>query len=161
MIRSAISTDAAAIARIYNYYVENTVVTFEEASISAQEIALRIREIQGDGLPWLVWEDRGNVLGYAYAGKWRSRCSYRYSLEATVYLDQQATARGLGTALYTAIIAAVRKEKYHALIGGISLPNPPSVALHEKMGFTKVAHFKEVGWKFNQWIDVGYWELIL
>ncbi len=161
MLRDATPADAAAIAAIYNHYVLHTIVTFEEEAVTADEIAARIREVQGAGIPWLVWEENGRVLGYTYASKWKSRCSFRYSLETTVYLDKDATGRGLGRKLYTPLIEALRAQKYHALIGGISIPNPGSIALNEKLGFQKIGHFKEVGWKFNQWIDVGYWELIL
>jgi len=161
MLRSATTADATAIAAIYNHYVLNTIVTFEEEAVSAGEIAARIRDVQGAGIPWFVWEENGHVLGYTYASKWKSRCSFRYSLETTVYLAPHATGRGLGMKLYTALIETLRVQKYHALIGGISIPNPGSIALHEKLGFQKIGHFKEVGWKFNQWIDVGYWELVL
>jgi L-amino acid N-acyltransferase YncA len=159
MLRTATPADAAAIAAIYNHYVLHTIVTFAEEP--AAEIAARIREVQDAGIPWFVWEENGRVLGYTYASKWKSRCSFRYSLETTVYLDQHATGRGLGRKLYPPLIEALRTQKYHALIGGISIPNPASIALHEKLGFQKIGHFKEVGWKFNQWIDVGYWELVL
>lgn len=161
MLRAATPADAAAIAAIYNHYVLHTIVTFEEEAVSADEITARIREVQGAGIPWFVWEENGRVLGYTYASKWKSRCSFRYSLETTVYLDKDATGRGLGRKLYTPLIEALRAQKYHALIGGISIPNPASIALHEKLGFQKIGHFREVGWKFNQWIDVGYWELVL
>ena len=161
MIRPATPADAAAIAAIYNYYVVHTIVTFEEEEISTKEMAQRITEVQGAGRPWFVWEEAGKVLGYSYASGWKSRCSYRFSLETTVYLDQAATGRGLGTQLYSALIDSLRQTKTHALIGGVALPNAGSVALHEKLGFVKIGHFKEVGWKFDQWIDVGYWELVL
>jgi L-amino acid N-acyltransferase YncA len=161
MLRTATPADAAAIAAIYNHYVLHTIVTFEEEAVTAKEIAARIREVLDAGRPWFVWEENGRVLGYSYASGWKSRCSFRFSLETTVYLDQHATGRGLGTKLYTALIDALRATKTHALIGGISIPNPASIALHEKLGFQKIGHFKEVGWKFNQWIDVGYWELVL
>ncbi len=161
MLRTTTPADAAAIAAIYNHYVLNTIVTFEEEAVTAKEIAARIREVQGADIPWFVWEEDGRVLGYTYASKWKSRCSFRYSLETTVYLDKDAIGRGLGRKLYTPLIEALRTQKYHALIGGISIPNPASIALHEKLGFQKIGHFKEVGWKFNQWIDAGYWELIL
>ena len=161
MLRSATATDAAAIAAIYNHYVVQTVVTFEEEPVPTTDMATRIAEVLDAGRPWLVWEEHGKVLGYAYASGWKSRCSYRFSLETTVYLDKEATGRGLGTMLYSALIDALRPTKTHALIGGVALPNEGSVALHEKLGFQKIAHFKEVGWKFDQWIDVGYWELIL
>lgn len=161
MLRPATVADADAIVRIYNHYIEHTIITFEEEAIDAAEMARRILDITGAGLPWFVWEEDGRILGYTYAGKWKARCSFRYSVESTVYLDKAATGRGLGTQLYATLIAAVRECGLHAIIGGVSLPNAASVALHEKHGFVKIGHFKEVGYKFNQWIDVGYWELIL
>jgi phosphinothricin acetyltransferase len=161
MLRAATSADAVAIAGIYNHYILNTVVTFEEEVLPVDEMARRITETLADGNPWFVWEEGGRVLGYAYAGKWKSRCSYRFSVEATVYLDPTATGRGLGTKLYRALIDHYRSTRIHAIIGGVALPNDASTGLHEKLGFQKIAHFKEVGWKFDRWIDVGYWELIL
>ena len=161
MIRSALTTDAAAIATIYNHYVLTTTVTFEEEAVSTADMARRIGETIDAGLPWLVWDETGSVLGYTYASRWKSRCAYRYAVESTVYLDKNATGRGLGTKLYAALIAALRQQKLHSIIGGIALPNAASVALQEKFGFQKVAQFKEVGWKAHKWIDVGYWELLL
>ena len=161
MLRPATPADAAAIAAIYNHYVVHTVVTFEEEVVTETDMAQRITEVLGAGRPWFVWEENGRILGYSYASTWKTRCSYRFSLETTVYLDKDATQRGLGTKLYTALIDALRATKVHVLIGGIALPNAGSVALHEKLGFQKIGHFKEVGWKFDQWIDVGYWELVL
>ncbi len=161
MIRSATNDDAAAIAAIYNHYVLNTIVTFEEEPIGTAEMVRRIDEITTTRLPWFVAVENDRILGYTHASKWKSRCAYRYSAESTVYLDKDATGRGLGTELYTALIADLKKDKYHGIIGGVALPNAASVALHEKLGFKKIGHFKEVGWKFGQWIDVGYWELVL
>ncbi|MBI2813072.1 MAG: N-acetyltransferase [Opitutae bacterium] len=161
MLRSATLTDDDALADIYNHYVAHTIITFEEEAVTAADMAARIAETLDASRPWFVWEEQGRVLGYSYASGWKSRCSYRFSLETTVYLDKDATGRGLGTRLYTALIDSLRQTKTHALIGGISLPNAASVALHEKLGFAKIGHFKQVGWKFGQWIDVGYWELML
>jgi phosphinothricin acetyltransferase len=139
----------------------NTVITFEEEAVPVEEMAQRIQEVLAAGRPWFVWEENGRVLGYAYASGWKSRCAYRYAVESSIYLDKDATGRGLGTRLYVALIDALRAKKIHSIIGGIALPNPASIALSEKLGFQKIGQFKEVGWKFNQWIDVGYWELIL
>lgn len=164
MIRPATRADADAIARIYNHYVANTPVTFETDAVSAAELADRIDEVRGDNLPWLVSEADGQLLGYAYAGKWKGRCAYRFSVETTVYLDARVTTKGLGTELYSALLDALRNNstlRIHAVIGGVALPNAASVRLHEKLGFVKVAEFKEVGFKFDRWIDVGYWELLL
>ena len=161
MLRTATPADAVAIAGIYNYYVVNTIVTFEEESVPGDEMAQRISTTLAAGLPWLVWAEEGKILGYAHASKWKSRCSYRFSVESTIYLDKAATGCGIGTKLYAALIARLKQDKYHGVSGGVALPNAASVALHEKLGFVKVAQFKEVGWKFDAWIDVGYWELLL
>ena len=160
MIRSATTDDANAICDIYNHYIRNTIVTFEEQPVSIEEMKSRIIDIT-DSLPWLVSEEQGNVFVFAYASKWNSRCAYKFSVESTVYLSAGLTGQGKGRPLYEALILDVRSRSLHTVIGGVALPNPASVALHEKMGFKKVAHFKEVGWKFDRWIDVGYWELVL
>jgi len=160
MIRSVKAGDATAICDIYNHFVENTIVTFEEQAVSVAEMQGRIWNVT-EAYPWFVFESSDGVLGYTYASRWQSRCAYRYSVESTVYLAPTATGRGIGSKLCEKLIAILREQGIHSIIGGIALPNPESVVLHEKMGFEKVAHFKEVGWKFNKWIDVGYWELIL
>ena len=158
LIRPAVAADCDAIARIYNYYIRETIITFEEEEISAQDIEVRLAEIARASLPWLIVESAGAIAGYAYASKWKTRHSYRYSAESTIYLDPDQTGRGIGICLYGALLNALRAKSIHVVIGGIALPNPASVALHERLGFTKVAHFKEVGFKFNKWIDVGYWQ---
>ena len=160
-IRDANKTDASAVAAIYNRYILTTSISFEEAPVPEAEMAQRMADVQAAGLPWLVLEADGAVLGYAYATKWRVRHAYRFSVESSVYLDHEKAGQGYGTALYHALLAKLRASDYHLVIGGIALPNPASVALHEKMGFEKVAHFKEVGYKFGRWVDVGYWQLSL
>ena len=161
LLRPATSTDADALTRIYNHYISNTIVTFEEEPIDGVDMAGRIAEVQAAGLPWLVAEENGVVVGYAYASKWKKRPGYRFSVESTVYLDPAATGRGIGRALYERLMAGLSELPIHLVIGGIALPNAASVVLHEKMGFEKVAHFREVGKKFGEWIDVGYWQRIL
>ena len=150
--------DASAIARIYNHYVLNTVITFEEEVISSGEMAHRIEEAHSASLPWLVAEREATILGYAYATKWRVRRGYRFSTEVTVYVDSTCPRLGIGSRLYAELMPALEKRGIHTAMGGIALPNEASVAFHEKFGFSKVAHFKEVGFKFGRWIDVGYWQ---
>ena len=101
------------------------------------------------------------MLGYAHASAWKGRYAYRHSAEASVYLAAGETRRGIGTKLYERLLSALAELGMHAVVGGISLPNDASVAFHEKLGFQKVAHFPEVGFKFDGWIDVGYWQRIL
>jgi phosphinothricin acetyltransferase len=161
IVRSATPADSEAVARIYNYYVRDTVVTFEEQEVSPREMAARIDEIAGVGLPWLVGEREGSTIGYAYAARWHRRSAYRYSAETTVYLDPGHTGRGAGAHLYKELMAVLRGQSIRRVIGVIALPNPASIALHERLGFSKVGHFREIGFKFGRWIDVGYWQASL
>ena len=160
-IREATEADAPAIAALYNPYVAETTITFEEVPVSAQQMAARVGEVQQAGLPWLVLEEGGALRGYAYATRWKPRSAYRFSVESSVYLAMGHTGRGHGRRLYEALFEALRARGVHAVIGGIALPNPASVALHERMGMAPVAQFREVGFKFDRWIDVGYWERLL
>jgi L-amino acid N-acyltransferase YncA len=157
-LRPATADDGPALARIYNPYILDTIVTFEETPVSAADMAGRVAEVAGFGLPWLVAETGGTVVGYAYATRWRTRHAYRFAVESTVYLAPEAVGQGIGTGLYEALFAQLIERRVHAVIGGIALPNAASIALHEKFGMTKVAHFPEVGFKFGRWIDVGYWQ---
>lgn len=160
MIRDAKIEDAEAICNIYNYYIRNTIITFEEKPVFLEEMKDRISKVTSS-LPWFVIEENGIINGYAYATNWKIRSAYRFSVESTVYLQPGSIGKGFGRRLYESLISELRKRSLHSVIGGIALPNENSVALHERLGFQKVAHFSEVGWKFNQWIDVGYWELLL
>lgn len=160
LIRVAKPDDVAAIATIYNYYIANDIATFEEEPVDVDIMAGRMADVAGKSLPWLVAEDGGIVLGYSYASPWKPRSAYRFSVESTVYVDAAAKSRGIGTDLYSALIAELRAHNIHAVMGGVSLPNEASAKLHEKLGFKKAAQFEQVGFKFGQWIDVGYWQLL-
>lgn len=160
MIRSVKPEDARSIVDIYNHYIEKTTITFEEEPLSTATMAERILQVT-QTFPWLVYERDGEVLGYAYAGAWKSRSAYRFSVEASVYLAPDCQGNGAGSQLYAQLLEELKKLDVHSVIGGITLPNPASIALHEKFGFKKVGQFTEVGRKFDQWLDVGYWELNL
>ena len=160
MIREATDKDADAIAAIYNYYVTDTIVTFEEEPLSRSEIARRIESVGKAGLPWLVAEENAQILGYAYATPWKDRIGYRFSVETTVYLARNCVGRGIGTQLYSELFRLLEEKGIHSAIGGVALPNDASVALHEKFGMKKVAEFERVGVKFDRWINVGYWQII-
>lgn len=160
MIRNATLADCAAIAGIYNYYIRNTIVTFEEEPVSASEMEARVAGVQTK-YPWLVYEENGVVTGYAYASAWKVRAAYRHAAEISVYLDVNHTGKGIGKELYSALLERVKTLPLHTVIGGIALPNEASIRLHETFGFKKVAHFAEVGRKFDRWVDVAYWELVL
>lgn len=158
MIRLATIADASAIVAIYNHYVASTTITFEEDAVTQGQMASRIESVSAQ-LPWYVYERDGKVIGYAYATPWRARSAYRFSVESTVYIASGHARQGIGKQLYTVLIDALRSREIQVVLGGIAQPNQASVALHESLGFEKVAHFKRVGRKFEQWIDVGYWEL--
>jgi L-amino acid N-acyltransferase YncA len=159
-LRAVRPEDASAISEIYNHYVLRTQITFEEASVAPEEMRRRILQVT-QTLPWLVCEEDGRLIGYSYATRWRERPAYRFTVEATVYLEPASVGKGRGSALLGALLTELRKREVHCVIGGIALPNEASVALFEKFGFRQVAHFKEVGYKFGRWIDVGNWEVLL
>lgn len=159
IIRTAELSDADDIATIYNHYILETIVTFEESPVTAKDIAQRISDLKNQNIPWFVAEDSvQNIMGYAYASKWKGRCAYRYSVEVTVYLSHTHIGKGLGSKLYEVLFERLKSLNYHVVIGGITLPNAASIKLHEKFGLKKSGHFKEVGFKFGKWIDVGYWQ---
>jgi L-amino acid N-acyltransferase YncA len=160
MIRTAEMKDVQEICSIYNHYILHTTVTFEEEPISVDEMKKRILEVTS-AYPWLVYEDQGTVIGYAYASRWKSRAAYRHSVELSIYMSKDHLGKGFGKKLYEALLAELRKTDVHAAIGGMALPNEQSRKLHESLGFKKNGEFKEVGYKFHQWTDVGYWEMIL
>ena len=160
MIREARLSDASAICAIYNHYVEHSTISFETEPVDEVTMQARIAKTQAP-LKWYVLEDAGAVVAYAYASKWRERVAYCNTLEVSVYVRSGQHGKGYGKRLYQALFSALRDSGTHALIAGIALPNAASVALHEAMGFEKVAHFREVGRKFDRWIDVGNWQMLL
>lgn len=160
-IRAATADDAAAVARIYNHYVATGCATFETDAVGTADMAARIGEKTDASLPWLVAVAPDGVVGHAHAARWKGRSAYRRSVETSIYLDPARTGRGIGRQLCAALLDAVRDLGMHAVIAGVALPNAASVALHERLGFRKVAHFEQVGHKHGRWIDVGYWQRLL
>lgn len=161
MIRKVRTEDAEAICNIYNYYVDDTIITFEEKPVDVAEMRSRIGQINAN-LPWFVYCDENHqekIFGYAYAASWRSRSAFQYSVESSVYIDKNHVGKGIGSKLYQELINKLISLDFHAIIGGIAIPNDESIKLHERLGFEKVAHFNQVGKKFDQWIDVEYWQL--
>jgi L-amino acid N-acyltransferase YncA len=160
-VRSALPDDAEQIAGIYNHYVTTSIISFEEEEVTASEMANRILAIQSASLPWLAAVDGERIVGYAFASNWKVRAAYKFSTEATVYVRQGLDGSGIGSGLYGQLLPTLKSRGLHTVMGGIALPNDASVRFHEKFGFKKVAHFKEVGFKFNRWIDVAYWQRTL
>lgn len=160
MIRIATEHDAEAIAGIYAPYVRDTAISFELEPPDLAEMAARIRATLATH-PWLVYEERGNIVGYAYASVHRPRPAYRWHADVSVYLNSTAHRRGIGRALYTTLLELLVRQGYFTAYAGITLPNAASVGLHEAMGFTLVAAFPKEGNKFGIWHDVGWWQLPL
>lgn len=160
-IRTATQQDATAIAAIYNPYVLNSTISFEESPVTDSAMAERIALVSADRLPWLVAELDGVIAGYAYATKWRARPAYRFSVETSAYLSPLFQGQGIASSLYHALLCQLKDGGIHTVIAGIALPNEKSIRLHERFGFKRTALFEQVGWKFNQWVDVGYWQRML
>jgi len=157
-IRAATPKDAGAMAEIFNHYVSNTTATFGTQALAEVQMASDIAGA-GDDLPWLVAEDEDGFLGYAVANPFKSRCGFPDYLETTIYLAPEAGGRGLGSLLYSALLDRIRSSGIRGVIAEIALPNPASVALHEKLGFVQAGLLKGVGSKFGKRIDVGTWQL--
>jgi phosphinothricin acetyltransferase len=154
LIRVASAADAAAITGIYAPYVTDTFVSFEEQAPDAAEMA---RRIVGDGRglhPWLAAEIDEKVIGYASSSPFRTRPAYRWSVESGVYLSPEAQGRGLGRALMERLLDLLTRQGFTAVVAGITLPNPASVALHEKLGFTPCATYRDTGFKLGEWRTV-------
>lgn len=161
MIRDISLADAKQIADIYNYYIRETIITFEEEVVSAQDIEQRIKKVMAKGYPFFVYEENGVIVGYAYLSNWRERSAYDITLETSVYLNHNSIGSGIGSVLYKELIVRAKKINIHSLIGVISLPNDESRKLHKKFNFELIGNFKESGKKFDKLIDVEFWQLIL
>jgi len=156
-IRTATDDDAEWMAGIYNWYVLNTIVSFETDPVSTDGMRTRIREklVRHD---WLVGEQDGARIGYACYGSFRPRAAYNHTAESTVYVAREHQGRGHGTTLYTALLDSARRRGMRELIGVIALPNPESIRLHERLGFREVGILRQAGHKLGRYIDVGLWQ---
>jgi phosphinothricin acetyltransferase len=158
LVRLAQAADAAAIARVYRPYVETSRISFEQEAPGDAEMAWRIRGERPGFYPWFVAEEDGALLGFATSSPFRSRPAYRWTVETGIYLAAEAHGRGVGTALLTPLVAMLTRQGYVAAIAAITLPNEPSVRLHEKLGFFHTGTYRQVGYKLGEWLDVGLWE---
>lgn len=159
-IRPATPADAPACAAIYAPFVTGSVVSFETEAPDDAEMARRIADY-GASHAWLAAEIDGAVAGYAYGSPHRTRAAYASSCDVTVYVDPAHARKGIGRALYAALLPRLKDKGLHAAFAGIALPNPGSVGLHEAMGFTPVGIYREVGRKLGAWHDVGWWQRLL
>ena len=160
MIRKVSLDDAAHIARINNHYILNTTISFEKDPLSPDKKKERILDVT-ELCPYFVYEDEGKVVGFCYAHPWKAREAYRVCWETTVYVDPEYRRRGIGRLLMEALISASRRAGTHALIACITGDNLASCDFHASLGFERVSYFKEVGRKFDRWLDVTDYELIL
>ena len=158
LIRLATPGDAASVAAVYRPYVEESAISFEEIAPDAAEMKRRIAGERPGYHPWLVAEEEGRILGYAASAPFRTRAAYRWVVETGIYLAADAGGRGVGHALLEQLLSILERQGYVAAIGAIALPNPASVALHEKLGFTYAGTYRGVGFKSGEWLDVGLWQ---
>ena len=152
-IRLAKPSDARSLLDIYAPYVENTAITFEYEVPTIGDFAIRIEKTL-EKYPYLVAEEDGVVLGYAYASTYYARAAYDWAVELSVYVSQEARGKGVGTKLYDALEDLLEQMGYIHFLACISLPNEASLALHRKRGYQQVAHFPKIGYKFNRWNDI-------
>jgi L-amino acid N-acyltransferase YncA len=154
-IRDASDRDAEACAAIYAPYVTDTAITFEAEPPSAADMAERMA-VAARGHAWLVLEDEGRVVGYAYGRQFNPRAAYRWSCEVSIYLERGRRRTGAGRALYEALFARLVERGYRTAVAGMTLPNEASVGLHRAMGFEQVGVLSRVGWKHGAWHDVAW-----
>lgn len=159
-IRNVRPSDAQEIADIYNYYIVHTTITFETEPVTKQEMERRIKEISAN-YPYFVCEEDGNIMGYCYAHPWRTRAAFLHTLETSVYLCHEAKHHGIGIQMVKHLIDLCKVQGYHALIACITDENQDSCTFHERLGFKQVAHYEQVGWKFDRWLGLNDFELIL
>lgn len=152
--------DAAACLAIYTPYVRDTAISFEEEVPALDDFTQRMRATTATH-PWLVFEDDGEIAGYAYATVHRTRAAYRWTAEVTVYVEPSHQRAGIGRRLYEDLFERLRAQNFRLAVAGVTLPNDASVGLHEALGFEEVGVFPRIGFKFGRWWDVGWWALHL
>lgn len=160
MIRPVRPEDAAAIAAIYNDYVQHTTISFETEPLTPREMRGRIEQYAAH-YPYLVEDQGGVICGFCYAHPWKDRAAYRHTWETTVYLHPQYRGKGIGSALMQELITRCREAGCHVLIACITGDNTASCAFHRRLGFTQVSRFPEVGCKFGKWLDVADYQYML
>jgi phosphinothricin acetyltransferase len=155
-VRPATEDDLPEVCTIINHFIENSFVNFRTEPQSVDEWRDDWRRLHSR-FPWLVATD-DRVVGVAYAAPFHGRAAYQWTAEATVYVDPSSQRRGVGDALYTELLARLRRQGFHSAVGVIALPNEPSVRLHERHGFIRVGRLIEAGYKLGAWHDVGFWQ---
>jgi len=161
IIRDAVEDDIPAVTEIYRPYVETGTMSFELDPPDVDEMLRRYRQTLADGYPYFAMEVAGEIAGYAYAGAYRPRKAYRFTAEESIYLRGDMTGRGLGRPLLEHLLTHLKQDGYRSVIGIVSDPevNGASVGLHRKLGFREFGLAREIGFKFDRWIDVAYLQL--
>lgn len=157
MIRSCEASDVSSVVEIFNHYVKHETCTFQLQTLSHQQMADKVNDVLHD-YPFLVIEQDAQVVGFAYGSRWRQKQAYDRSVEVSIYIKHQLKSKGMGQLLYSALIQELKKRGFHLAVACLTLPNPKSIALHERLGFHRVGVFTEAGKKFGQWHDVGFWQ---
>jgi len=152
--------DGGACVAIYGPYVAGSPVSFEEVAPTAQQFEAHIATTS-ERYPWLVLEDAGDVIGYAYAAQHRARAAYRWTVDVGVYVDPARHRSGAGRMLYEALLELLRRQRLRSACAGITLPNDASIGLHRALGFEPVGTYRSIGWKAGGWRDVAWWQLAL
>ena len=158
-VRSAAPDDLPALTELYNYYVLHTPITFDLAMQVPEQRRAWFDEHKDSGRHrLLVAEEHGTIVGYASSSRWRPKPAYETTVEASIYVRHDAVGRGIGRRLYGALFDAIADAGVHTVVAGVALPNPASIALHERFGFRRVGVFHAVGRKFDQFWDVAWFE---
>lgn len=160
LIRVAVKADAASIQAIYAPVVENTIISFELEAPGVAEIEQRLQKTL-EVFPWLVCEYQGQVIGYAYASKHRERAAYQWAVDVSAYVKEGFRGKGVGRALYGALLPILVEQGFYNAFAGIAMPNAASVGLHEAAGFKALGVYRQVGYKLGAWHDVGWWQRVL
>jgi len=160
LIRPFHIKDTQSLLDIYNYYVLNTTVTFDIEALSFEVFLEKVNHINAE-YPFIVFEENGEILGYAYGSRFRPKPAYNYVAESTVYVKHNSHGKQIGTKLYAELIRLLKETNLHTVLGVLTIPNDASIKLHKRFGFEQVANLKEVGLKFGKWQNVGIWQLKL
>lgn len=159
-VRAAVVADAGAINRIYNHYIRDSAITFDVEPWSEPQRTAWLGEFSGDANPYhaLVAESAGEIVGFAFNSQFRAKACYRLSTETTIYIAPQNQSCGVGSALYTNLFCLLAKTELHRAFAAITLPNCKSIKFHQSFGFTQIGILSQVGYKFNRYVDVAWFE---